>query len=84
MLIKAEQVILAATVFVIELKELIESGKSVAAIYPQMQRLESEISPLVAAIEAQEVRSALPMSMYPTENMVTKALRGISRIKLNR
>lgn len=49
-----------------------------------MQRLETEIGPLVAAVEARPVRAALPMSMFPTEDMVEKALYGISRIKLNR
>lgn len=49
-----------------------------------MQQLESQIGPLVSAAESQPIRSALPMSTYPTEDIVTKALRGICRIKLNR
>lgn len=81
---KAEQVILTATQFVIELKEILDAGKEVSGIYAKMQQLDSDIAPLIAAVETNPVRAAVPMSMYPTEDMVTKALRGISRIKLNR
>jgi hypothetical protein len=81
--LEAQQVIVSATQFVIDLDLTLKSKSNTVAISQRMLELDSIIEPLVAKADAWTLESFPPVSLDSSEFKVAQALRGIARIKLN-
>ncbi|KAH8650537.1 hypothetical protein BGZ60DRAFT_192792 [Tricladium varicosporioides] len=81
--LQAQQVIVSATQFVIDLDVTMKSHSTTSAIWQRMLELEALIEPLVLKADTWALESSPPVSLDSTELKVSQALKGIARIKLN-
>lgn len=82
--LEAERAILAATQFVIELKRAMKENDDMNSIYEKMKELEAFMEPLLSQSETWLLTATTTSSVDITEEVVTRSLRSIARIKLNR
>ncbi|KAK2049513.1 hypothetical protein LZ31DRAFT_457312 [Colletotrichum somersetense] len=82
--IQAQQAILSATQFVIELNKTVKSGGDMTSIYARMKELEQYLEPLNAMADSWILQSTTTTPLDPTEEVLSRSLRCMSRIKLNR
>ncbi|CAG8981037.1 hypothetical protein HYALB_00008191 [Hymenoscyphus albidus] len=82
--LEAQQVIVSATQFVIDLDIAMKTQSTTSAIWDRMLELESIIEPLTLKADTWALESSPPLSLDSSELKVSQALRGIARIKLNR
>ncbi|KAJ0158545.1 hypothetical protein CTA2_11356 [Colletotrichum tanaceti] len=82
--IQAQQAILSATQFVIELNKTIKSGGDMTRIYSRMKEMEQYLEPLNAMADSWILQSTTTAPLDPTEEVLSRSLRCMARIKLNR
>jgi len=81
--LQAQQVIVSATQFVIDLDVTLKTNSNTSAIWQRMLELEGLIEPLIIKADTWALESFPPVSLDKSELKVSQALRGIARIKLN-
>ncbi|CAG8949070.1 hypothetical protein HYFRA_00002199 [Hymenoscyphus fraxineus] len=81
--LEAQQVIVSATQFVIDLDIAMKTQSTTSAIWDRMLELESIIEPLTLKADTWALESSPPLSLDSSELKVSQALRGMARIKLN-
>ncbi|WYZ35836.1 hypothetical protein EsH8_X_000483 [Colletotrichum jinshuiense] len=81
--IQAQQAILSATQFVIELNKAVKSGSDMTRIYTRMKEMEQYLEPLNAVADSWILQSTTTTPLDPTEEVVSRSLRCMARIKLN-
>lgn len=84
MFLEAQQVIVSATQFVIDLDVAMKTQSTTTAIWDRMLELESIIEPLVLKADTWTLESSPPLILDSSELKVSQSLRGMARIKLNR
>ncbi|KAL1836163.1 hypothetical protein VTK73DRAFT_5186 [Phialemonium thermophilum] len=82
-LIRSQQAILASTQFVIDLKTAMATHSDMTPIYDRMTELDRNLDPLIAASDAWILPGSTTTPVDFSEVAVSRALRGIARIKLN-
>ncbi|KAF6820326.1 C6 zinc finger domain-containing protein [Colletotrichum musicola] len=82
--IQAQQAILSATQFVIELNKTVKSGGDMTRIYARMKEMEQYLEPLNTAADSWVLQSTTTTPVDPTEEVLSRSLRCMARIKLNR
>ncbi|OHE91282.1 hypothetical protein CORC01_13397 [Colletotrichum orchidophilum] len=82
--IQAQQAILSATQFVIELNKTVKSGGDMARIYARMKEMEAYLEPLNTMADSWILQSTTTTPLDPTEEILSRSLRCMARIKLNR
>ncbi|GKT49498.1 uncharacterized protein ColSpa_09679 [Colletotrichum spaethianum] len=82
--IQAQQAILSATQFVIELNKTVKSGGDMTRIYARMKEMEQYLEPLNAMADSWILQSTTTTPLDPTEEVLSRSLRCMARIKLNR
>lgn len=78
----AQQVIVSATQFVLDLETGLKTGSGLSNVGDRMLELEALLDPLVN--EANQWTLDIPPSISDGEWIVSQALRGMAKIKLNR
>ncbi|KAK1991402.1 hypothetical protein LX36DRAFT_735582 [Colletotrichum falcatum] len=81
--IQAQQAILSATQFVIGLNKTIKSGGDMTPIYVRMKEMEHYLEPLNAVADTWILQSTTTTPLDPTEEVLSRSLRCMARIKLN-
>ncbi|KAK1478504.1 hypothetical protein CCUS01_04850 [Colletotrichum cuscutae] len=81
--IQAQQAILSATQFVIELNKTVKSGGDMARIYARMKEMEAYLEPLNTMADSWILQSTTTTPLDPTEEVLSRSLRCMARIKLN-
>ncbi|KAK1988177.1 hypothetical protein LZ30DRAFT_64429 [Colletotrichum cereale] len=81
--IQAQQAILSATQFVVELNKTIKSGGDMTSIYARMKEMEQYLEPLNAVADSWILPSTTTTPLDPTEEVLSRSLRCMARIKLN-
>ncbi|EFQ35862.1 uncharacterized protein GLRG_11053 [Colletotrichum graminicola M1.001] len=81
--IQAQQAILSATQFVIELNKTVKSGGDMTSIYARMKEMEQYLEPLNAMADSWILQSTTTTPLDPTEEVLSRSLRCMARIKLN-
>ncbi|TDZ16665.1 Sorbicillinoid biosynthetic cluster transcription factor sor3 [Colletotrichum orbiculare MAFF 240422] len=81
--IQAQQAILSATQFVIELNKTVKSGGDMTRIYERMKEMETSLEPLTTLADAWVLLSTTTTPVDPTEEVLSRSLRCMARIKLN-
>lgn len=84
MYIQAQQAILSATQFVIELNKTVKSGGDMTRIYARMKEMEQYLEPLNTVADSWILQSTTTTPLDPTEEILSRSLRCMARIKLNR
>lgn len=82
--ITAQQAILTATEFVIDLNKTMKENGDMNRIYNKMVELDARLEPLLAKSETWDLRSPITLTTEPSEEVVGRSLRCMARIKLNR
>ncbi|ROT42537.1 C6 zinc finger domain-containing protein [Sodiomyces alkalinus F11] len=82
-LIQAQQAILKATQFVRCLKKTLADQGDMNHIYERMHELELSLEPLTNRADSWILPSSIGSPVDPTEEVVSRAIRCIARIKLN-
>ncbi|KAK6211677.1 hypothetical protein QIS74_10941 [Colletotrichum tabaci] len=80
--IQAQQAILSATQFVIELNKTVKSGGDMTRIYTRMKEMEQYLEPLNAMADSWILQSTTTTPLDPTEEVLSRSLS--ARIKLHR
>ncbi|EPE30812.1 hypothetical protein GLAREA_03779 [Glarea lozoyensis ATCC 20868] len=81
--LQAQQVIVSATLFVIDLDSTMKNGSEPSSIWQRMLELESLIEPLVLKADTWVLESSPAVTLDLAELKVSQALRGMAKIKLN-
>ncbi|KAH8891105.1 hypothetical protein GQ53DRAFT_649366 [Thozetella sp. PMI_491] len=81
--IQAQQAILGATQFVVELNNVVNGNGDMTRIYSRMQELETFLSTLSDQADAWNITSTIATPMDPTEEILSRSLRCMARIKIN-
>ncbi|KAK3934998.1 Sorbicillinoid biosynthetic cluster transcription factor sor3 [Diplogelasinospora grovesii] len=81
--IQAQQAILGATQFVIELNRAVEARADMSQIYEKMKELELLLEPLSQRAEAWNLPSSNTTPVDPSEEVLGRSLRAMAQIKLN-
>ncbi|KAH8602004.1 hypothetical protein B0O99DRAFT_680155 [Bisporella sp. PMI_857] len=81
--LEAQQVIVTATQFVIDLDVTLKTSSDTTSIWQRMLELEGIIEPLILKADTWTLESFPPVALDKSELKVSQALRGIARIKLN-
>ncbi|KAL0933961.1 C6 zinc finger domain-containing protein [Colletotrichum truncatum] len=81
--IQAQQAILSATQFVIELNKTVKSGGDMTRIYSRMKDMEQYLEPLNAVADSWILQSTTTTPVDSTEEVLSRSLRCMARIKLN-
>lgn len=82
--IQAQQAILSATQFVIDLSKALTENADMSHIYQRMHDLETMLEPLILQSEAFATQSTISTTTVdPSEELVGQTLRCMARIKLN-
>ena len=81
---QAQQIIVAATQFIIDQNKALQTRSNLSYVYERMQELDSIVEPLVTRADTWSLGPASAMSVDSSEAIVAIALKGIARIKLNR
>jgi hypothetical protein len=82
--IEAQQAILGATQFVIELNRAVEARADMSQIYEKMKKLEILLEPLNQRAESWNLPSSNTTPVDPSEEVLGRSLRAMAQIKLNR
>lgn len=82
--VQAQRAILAATQFVIELNRAVKENADMLPIYEKMREMENFLEPLLTQSENWLLTSTPTSPVDPTEAVVTRSLRCMASIKLNR
>lgn len=82
--VAAQHAILAATQFVIELNQVVKEGADMQPIYEKMKELEAYLEPLLSHSDSWLLAASNTSPVDPTEEVVTRSLRCMASIKLNR
>lgn len=82
--VQAQRAILAATQFVIELNRAVKENADMLPIYEKMKEMENFLEPLLTQSENWLLTSTTTSPVDPTEAVVTRSLRCMASIKLNR
>lgn len=82
--LQAQRAILAATQFVIDLNAAVKEGADMNPIYEKMKDLEAYLEPLLTQSESWALISTTTSAVDITEAVVSRSLRSMARIKLNR
>ncbi len=82
--IEAQQAILTATQFVIELTKVLASNGDMDPIYRKMVELENRFAPMIERSEAWTFNTNLAHPVDPAETCLVRTLKSMARIKLNR
>ncbi|MCJ1301783.1 hypothetical protein MMC08_004584 [Hypocenomyce scalaris] len=80
---QAQQIIVAATQFIIDQNKALQTRSNLSYVYERMQELDSIVEPLVTRADTWSLGPASAMSVDSSEAIVAIALKGIARIKLN-
>ncbi|EJT69856.1 C6 zinc finger domain-containing protein [Gaeumannomyces tritici R3-111a-1] len=81
--ITAQQAILTATEFVIDLNKTMKANGDMNRVYNKMVELEARLEPLLAKSETWDLTSPVTLTIEPSEEVVGRSLRCMARIKLN-
>ncbi|KLU90281.1 C6 zinc finger domain-containing protein [Magnaporthiopsis poae ATCC 64411] len=81
--ITAQQAILTATEFVIDLNKTMKANGDMNRVYNKMVELDARLEPLLAKSETWDMRSPITLTTEPSEEVVGRSLRCMARIKLN-
>ncbi|KAJ9144977.1 C6 zinc finger domain-containing protein [Pleurostoma richardsiae] len=81
--IQAQQAILSATQFVIELNKAVKAEADMCRIYDRMKELELFLEPLNTMADSWDLISTTTSPVDPTEEVLSRSLRCMARIKLN-
>ncbi|KAI9815782.1 MAG: hypothetical protein M1827_002178 [Pycnora praestabilis] len=81
--LQAQQMIVAATQFIIDLNVALEKRGNLSYVYARMQELESIIEPLIAQADTWSFDTQTSNSVDSSESIVVASLKDIARIKLN-
>lgn len=84
MFLQAQQAIVLATQFVIDMDFTLKSCSDMSPIWERMLELEAMIEPLVASSETWTIVTLPSPDIDCSELVLAQALRHISKIKLNR
>lgn len=82
-LLQAQQAILAATQFVLELKRVLAAKGDMAPVFQKMRELEGHLEPLTNEADSWILSSSTTSPIDPSEEVVARSLRCIARIKIN-
>ena len=82
--LQAQQVIVSATQFVTDRDSAVKSKAGLSGIWERMIELDSLIEPLVTQADRWTLTTCSTVTLDESELIVAQALRGITRIKLNR
>lgn len=82
-MIQSQQAILAASQFASDLKKALVANVDMAPIYERMKKLESYLEPLTAQADGWLLQASTTSPLDPCEEVVSRTLRCMSRIKLN-
>lgn len=82
--LQAQQAITSATQFVIDLDTRLKLKMDVSDMWDRMLELDTILEPLLAAADNWHASSPPPVGLDCSELCVAQALRGITRLKLNR
>ncbi|EFX05807.1 nitrilase cyanide hydratase and apolipoprotein n-acyltransferase [Grosmannia clavigera kw1407] len=80
---EAQQAILAATQFVVELNKTVQAGDDMTRIYARMKEFELFLEPLNTSANLWDLPGTIASPVDPTEQVLTRSLRCMARIKLN-
>ncbi|CAI0652473.1 unnamed protein product [Colletotrichum noveboracense] len=80
--IQAQQAILSATQFVIELNKTVKSGGDMTRIYARMKEMEQYLEPLNTVADSWILQSTTTTPLDPTEEILSRSLS--ARIKIHR
>ncbi|KAM0272596.1 hypothetical protein ACHAQH_008627 [Verticillium albo-atrum] len=83
LMIQSQQAILASTQFVTDLKKTTAVNGDMSPIYERMKKLESYLEPLTTLADAWLLQSSTTSPLDPSEEVVSRTLRCMARIKLN-
>ncbi|QBZ57921.1 hypothetical protein PoMZ_02859 [Pyricularia oryzae] len=81
--VQAQQAILSATQFVIDLNKTLKENGDMSRIYQRMQELETTLEPLILQSEAFATRPMTTTTVNTSEELVGHTLRCMARIKLS-
>ncbi|KAH8896686.1 hypothetical protein GQ53DRAFT_818957 [Thozetella sp. PMI_491] len=81
--IQSQQAILAATQFVMELNKVMDTNGDMSRIYERMRELELFLEPLNTQAELWDLSATITSPLDPAEEIVSRSLRCMARIKLN-
>ncbi len=82
--IQSQQAILGATQFVMELNKAMDANADMSTIYGRMRELELFLEPLNTRAEAWDFLATATSPVDPSEEVISRSLRAMARIKLNR
>lgn len=82
--IQAQQAILSATQFVIELNAAVQANSDMGHIYDRMRELELFLGPICDRSDTWILPSTTSSPVDTTEVVVARSLRSMARIKVNR
>ncbi|KAJ0385582.1 hypothetical protein COL922a_006081 [Colletotrichum nupharicola] len=80
--IQAQQAILSATQFLIELNKTVKSGGDMTRIYARMKEMEQYLEPLNTVADSWILQSTTTTPLDPTEEILSRSLS--ARIKIHR
>ncbi|KAM0322516.1 hypothetical protein ACHAQA_009362 [Verticillium albo-atrum] len=83
LMIQSQQAILAATQFVADHKKANASNGDMTLIYERMKKLEMYLGPLTTVADGWVLQSSTTSPLDPSEEVVSRTIRCMARIKLN-
>ncbi|KAI8664260.1 Zn(2)-C6 fungal-type domain-containing protein [Fusarium keratoplasticum] len=83
-LIQAQQAMLATTQFSTELSKAVKFNGDMDRIYERMSELDSHLESLIKVADSWVLQPTMTATVDPTEGVVSRSLRCMTRIKLNR
>ncbi|RSL76044.1 hypothetical protein CEP51_010327 [Fusarium floridanum] len=83
-LIQAQQAMLATTQFSTELSKAVKLNADMGRIHERMRELDSHLESLIKMADSWVLQSTRTAAVNPTEEVVSRSLRCMTRIKLNR
>ncbi|RSM04954.1 hypothetical protein CDV31_009835 [Fusarium ambrosium] len=83
-LIQAQQAMLATTQFSTELSKAVKLNADMGRIHERMRELDSHLESLIKVADSWVLQSTRTAAVNPTEEVVSRSLRCMTRIKLNR
>ncbi|RSL99920.1 hypothetical protein CEP52_009421 [Fusarium oligoseptatum] len=82
-LIQAQQAMLATTQFSTELSKAVKLNSDMGRIHERMRELDSHLESLIKVADSWVLQSTRTATVNPTEEVVSRSLRCMTRIKLN-
>lgn len=84
MLVQSQQAILVTSQFSLDLGKALASNADMGPIYQRMIELDNYIQPLIAQSDAWVLPATTQSPVDPNEEVVSRSLRCMARIKFNR